>query len=375
MILRIAHFIYDSPYNPWVGGGGSIRNYEIYKRFPESFKIDLFSGSYPEAKNKKIKNNFNQIFLGKKTKSYILSRIFYVLSSIGYLKENASNYDIVIEDFSPFSNLFSWKFVEDSKLICQIQNFFTVKDFISKLGFFGIFLFFFQKRSLKEFKNFIFSSSDLKDKITDSVKLNIRRSVIISYGIENLLLKRNLIKKKQQILFLGRFEIYQKGLDRLIKIWKILSKEFPDLYLVFAGSGKDEKKLKNLTSKLSNIKYAGRVKGLKKAKIFGESLITVMPSRFESFGIVSIESQACGTPVVASDISGLRQTLIHGKTGFLCKTDEDFIYSIKKLIRDKVFYKKMSNSAFIFAKKYSWDNLAKEQLNFYKSFLRKKNEI
>lgn len=141
-----------------------------------------------------------------------------------------------------------------------------------------------------------------------------------------------------------------------------------------AGTGKDEKKLKALIGQMrleKNVMTAGRVGGMKKMRLFSESLATVIPSRYESWGIVSLESQACGTPVVASNIPGLRQTVISKETGFLFSDRDEFLRCCLKIIKDSRLREKMSSNAKKFAKNFSWDKLAAEQEKFYFEIVRR----
>jgi glycosyltransferase involved in cell wall biosynthesis len=65
------------------------------------------------------------------------------------------------------------------------------------------------------------------------------------------------------------------------------------------------------------ITLAGKVSEQEKVSILGQSWVAVQPSMIEGWGITVIEANACGTPVIASDINGLKDSTQHGVTGVL----------------------------------------------------------
>ena len=75
--------------------------------------------------------------------------------------------------------------------------------------------------------------------------------------------------------------------------------------------------------------------------------VLIMPSRSESFGLVALEAAACGIPVVASDVGGLRTLVDHGQTGFLVegRKPEDFAQHINNLFGDPIAGAEMAVAA------------------------------
>lgn len=172
------------------------------------------------------------------------------------------------------------------------------------------------------------------------------------------------------LLFAGRLEIYQKGIDILLEQFSVLIKKFPDLTLTIAGGGKDRVKVELLIKKLNlqnNTRIKGRVDIYELKCLYSSSYITVIPSRYESWGMVSLESQACGTPVVASNIPGLRQTLKHQKSGFLFNNTDELISYISSLLNNNKMHEQMSHEARRFASGFTW----KKQAVLTKEFMEK----
>lgn len=135
----------------------------------------------------------------------------------------------------------------------------------------------------------------------------------ISYlGVDQAIFKPRNIKKKNQVLFVAEKE-YIYGYDLAKEAMKLIPEsKRPSLKIVF-GTKKDRR-----------ITDAELIKG------YSESLVTLSLSRFDTFGLAPLESMACGTPVIALNVAGYRETVSSGKTGFLVEFNPNEI--AKKII-------------------------------------------
>ena len=88
--------------------------------------------------------------------------------------------------------------------------------------------------------------------------------------------------------------------------------------------------------------------------------VTIVPSRSESFGLVALESAACGTPVVASDVGGLRTLVDHGRTGLRVpgRDPDDFAEAVERIIGDPIVAGRLSERAAEAATAYTWTSMA-----------------
>jgi len=373
-MIRIAHFIYDSSDNPWLGGGGYIRTVEIYKRLPGNYQIDIYCGSYYNSRDFFIKKNVQVIFIGKKSKNYLLSRFWYVIKAAGVLKKESINYDLVLEDFSAYSPVFSFRFVKKDRLICILQNYFGFLNHFKKFGPAGLVPFIFENKLLNKYNNYIFSSRDLSEIVYKKNNISPVESTIIPYGVpDDFLAVPEKGNFKKGLLFAGRLEIYQKGIDILLEQFSLLIKNFPDLTLTIAGGGKDCSKVESLINKFklnNNIINKGRVDMTELKNLYSSSYLTIIPSRYESWGMVSLESQACGTPVVASNIPGLRQTLQHQKSGFLFNNTDELVSYISLLLNNSKMHEQMSHEARRFASEFTWERQAVRTKEFIEKLIR-----
>lgn len=97
----------------------------------------------------------------------------------------------------------------------------------------------------------------------------------------------------------------------------------------------------------------------------------VMPSQYESFGMVALEAMACGTPVVASEVGGLAYLVRDGETGYTVPASdpEALAAKLKDIIIDKDLRHRMGEQAAEFAQGYDWHLIAKQVVNLYQDVI------
>lgn len=122
----------------------------------------------------------------------------------------------------------------------------------------------------------------------------------------------------KRIISIGRYA-FDKGNDLLLQAWAIIEKQMPEWTLEIYGNGEKEpyqKQMVDLGIDQQRCQLHGPVTDVKKEYL--SSSVFVLPSRFEGFGLVIIESMACGVPVVAFDCeNGPRSIITDGENGFL----------------------------------------------------------
>jgi glycosyltransferase involved in cell wall biosynthesis len=114
----------------------------------------------------------------------------------------------------------------------------------------------------------------------------------------------------EHILFLGRIEVWAKGLDLLLAAYEQSRVAMP-LIIAGAGNRSEERKLASLLAATSgDARWLGRVDGQRKAELLRRSVFVVLPSRSETFGLAALEGMAYGKPVLHFDLPGLEW--VHG---------------------------------------------------------------
>ncbi|OGX27299.1 MAG: hypothetical protein A2705_02255 [Omnitrophica WOR_2 bacterium RIFCSPHIGHO2_01_FULL_52_10] len=124
------------------------------------------------------------------------------------------------------------------------------------------------------------------------------------------------------LLFVGRLS-EEKGIEYLIKAMPEILGRFPAAKLLIVGSGPLENQLRVLvenTGIAANVVFVGPVAHLSLADYYATADVLIGPSVREGFGLVFVEAMACGCPVIASDLPGIADIIVEGKTGFCVRS-------------------------------------------------------
>lgn len=126
------------------------------------------------------------------------------------------------------------------------------------------------------------------------------------------------------LLYVGRFEPL-KGIDRLLEATAVLKRRKNVQVIIVGGDGPrtaEERRLRKVVRDLglqNHVKFVGRVEQRHLPIYYSAADALVVPSHYESFGLVALESLACGTPVVATPVGAVNNILKEGCTGFVVK--------------------------------------------------------
>jgi glycosyltransferase involved in cell wall biosynthesis len=133
----------------------------------------------------------------------------------------------------------------------------------------------------------------------------------------------------------------QKNISGTILAFRHLVERFPQAELIIIGAGRDETSLKQLTFDLQiddNIKFLGVQAPVEVRNYMQQALATILFSNFENQPCVIAESFACGTPVIATDVGGIKEHLLDAH-GYLINANdgEALLNAMQKIIRHKAF--------------------------------------
>lgn len=187
---------------------------------------------------------------------------------------------------------------------------------------------------LSKYTDSIVCTSDYEYEIAVKYGLNNSKLIRIYNGIDmnNIIVNddvevtKNFRTNKINILFVGRLD-FQKGYDYLLELILKLDQTKYFFHIIGDSVIHDTVTAKNSQS---NVKYYGWISNSKLTSYFKSADFLIMPSRWESFGIVAIEAQASGLPVLANKNSSLPEVVKNGVTGILkdfSKID-DIVYTI-----------------------------------------------
>lgn len=180
-------------------------------------------------------------------------------------------------------------------------------------------------------------------------------------------------EKKKTLIFLGALS-KDKGIEDAINVFSEIFKKEKDWQFWVVGKSDPQYliKIKKLVNKLGlsqNTKFWGYISEEKKFELLAKAHILINPSVREGWGLVVIEAASVGTPTVAYDVPGLRDSIVSGKTGLLCAKKDviEMAEKIINLLEGKKEYQRMKQNANIWSRNFSWERSVKKSLSLIHS--------
>ena len=164
-------------------------------------------------------------------------------------------------------------------------------------------------------------------------------------------------------LYMGRLKRY-KRVDLILLAFARLLDQLPEATLLVVGRGDHGDELQELALRLGlggRAHFLGYVSEEDKRELFQRSWVHLLTSPKEGWGISTLEAAACGTPTVASDAPGLKDSVIHGRTGLLVPHGDvpALADALRALLGDLAAALAMGRQARTFAEDFSWEDSAR----------------
>jgi len=194
--------------------------------------------------------------------------------------------------------------------------------------------------------------------------------------------KLKLDSREKVVLYVGRFD-ERKGIETLVRAFALLkSYDLQNLKLIIVGGssanmpdGAERNRIENIIDELGlgdSTVFAGRIGHDILPLYYTAADVCVIPSHYEPFGLVAIEAMACGVPVVASNVGGLKFTIVHEETGLLVesKNIEAFANGIHRILFDELWVRKMRKQASANVnQRFSWTGVTIQLSELYRHVL------
>ena len=399
-IMRILHLIYDDLGNPWLGGGGAVRTLEINRRLAaRGHQVIVVCGAYPGAPPTTVRDGVLYVRAGARAGidpagGYLRSRLRYSWRAGGLLK--ALGYDIVIEDFSPYSPVWARRRARRGvPVVASVQNL-SGAHARRKYGWGlrGLLPWLLERPLLRGYRAVIAVSPGIAGEMRgwwrprgDGRLVVIPNSTGPDFAGPDLLPPR---AEEPAILFLGRLDPYQKGLDTLVRAYALAAPRLPGVRLELAGPAAPEA-LAQVRAWAAEAGLAvrdaapgarvrgagplvvlrGRLEGPETVAALQRCLFLALPSRYEAWPIVAVEAAACGRPVLGTDVVGVRDAAPATAHGFLAPPGDvaALAEGMVTLATDKALRRTLGERGRAWAAEFTWDALATRQEQFYDDVL------
>ncbi len=369
--IRLSFYSYDSLGNPWVGGGGAVRDFEILRRLTSRAQVTLIVGRYPGFKPG-LREGVQVRGLGLGRGNNWLCRVTYAFAANVHVLFNRA--DVMGNSVSIYAPILTG--------LCRRGSFYQVLHHyigiraIKKCGPFGAISFFYERLFLRFGKNCFVLNALLGKRIA---RVNPKAHVELTRngfdpGLLNL---ESRTASPPFILFVGRFDVYMKGLDFLIPAYAEAAAP-RDVDLVMAGRAcpLDLQQLNKLIpdSLRGRIRLELDVSDERKSELLASCLFFCSPSRFEGFGIAALEANAAGKAALVMDTDGFRDSLVFGETALAVPTGdvEGLKEGMRRLMDDAELRERLGRQGREHARAFSWDSIAEKEWGWIvKSFTKR----
>lgn len=339
--MIIAHYTYDSCMNMWCGGGGGYRELTINLRLGQmGHGIQCYYGNWK----------------GIWKYSYLISRLAYSICATIHSIFNKA--DVYVFGFSAYAPVFGFLFHRNKSVILFYHELGSTP--FKKYGPIGFFPWLAEKIVLHFGKNFI----TLTDSMADMIQERYRHKATPGYVGYDESLRDLPTEDRGYILYFGRIDVYMKGLDTLLDAFDLMQTDYTySLRIAGRGSWRDTDWLRERIAESPHhawIAVMNNATEEEKADLLTNCSLVCLPSRYEGWSIVAMEAAACGKAVLASNIPGLRDAVVHRLTGWLIPPEKPRVWakSMSMMLKHGELRARLGAAGKKRAEGFTWDRIA-----------------
>ncbi|WP_018683056.1 glycosyltransferase [Actinokineospora enzanensis] len=366
--LRVLHLGFEDPASPG-SGGGAVRTHEMNRRLARDHDITVLTTRWPGCVDRVEDGvRYEHVGIGK-GKSY-LGRIVGYAVVLPFVSRRYEA-DLVVEDFfAPISSMAAplWTGRPTVGMVQWLNAREKARQY--RLPFHLV-----ESAGVRTHRRLVTVSQGIAERLRG---MNAAARVdVVANGVDAAAFEVR-EPRGADVVFVGRLEVAQKGLDLLLDAFAQVVDRMPGA-LVLAGTGPDEQRLRARAGELGiadRVRFAGWVAGADKHRLVAAARVAAVPSRFETFGMVAVEAAACGTPVVAFDIDCLRE-VVPEQVGVRVPAFDVAAYgrAMADLAADPAEVGRMGGRGREFARAFSWDRLVRAQERAYLDAVRDWQEV
>lgn len=364
--LELTHFSYDSPWNPFFGGGGAQRDWEILKRLPSDWTTTYAVGGFDGCETVEAP----AVWLGRGAGRWS-SRVSYARAASAYARANPPRDGIWSISPSVFAPVPAYLAHPERTAISLFHL--VGWNAWRKYGPLGLMAVWHERAILRRGRHFLcINGTTARQVAAARPDAHIE---LVPTGFTPLA-EFPASGETPSLLFVGRLDLYMKGLDRLVETFSILASTRPDLRLTLAGRA-DAPSLRKLRALVDScphrdrIEIASNVDDATKAELMRSATVFCSPSRYEGWCIAAVEAQSCGVPVVASTADGFLDSVDDGASGILVGNDEDGFATrcasvVGRVLDDADLARRLGEGGRAKAASLTWDAVARRHAEVFR---------
>jgi glycosyltransferase involved in cell wall biosynthesis len=350
--LKILWFNWRCWLNPEMGGA-EVFTHENAKRWVKAgHEVTLFASEFLGCKREEVVEGVRIVRAGGKYSVYWKAKKYYRKC---FSKEG---YDVVVDEINtrPF---LTPKFVNNGeKIIALIHQlareywFYETSFPVSYIGYH-----FLEKRWLN---NYVDVPTVTVSESTRQGLLNwgFKEVFVVPQGLNFEPL--NEVPEKESypvVAYVGRLKRAKRP-DHAVKAFNIVKEKIPEAELWIIGNGYFRKDLEKIAT--DGVKFFGGLSDGERRELMKKGWVLVNPSVREGFGLNVVEANALGTPCVAYDVAGLRDSIKNDETGLLAGAGsvKDLADKIIMALKDDALRERLSGNALNHSTRFSWDESA-----------------
>ncbi len=347
--MRIAFFNWRDIRHPLAGGAEVVTHRFLSGLARRGHRVTLFTATYPGAAATESIDGVEHVRYGGRYSIYIKARSVY--------KERIEGrYDMIVESVNgvPFyTSLFA-----DEPVVSFIHQLTRENWYSAFPPYVAWFLDHAEALMLRPYRSLpaLAPSESTKE---DLVRLGFGRVSVVTPGASVELAGAKRRRKAPTLIYLGRL-VRSKRVDDALRVFKAFRGNFPDAQLWVVGTGPDEKRLLSLSRSLGvedGVVFFGKVDERKKVELLSQASLALCPSTREGWGLVVIEANLCGTPVLGYDVPGLRDSIRDGENGFRLRPGdvEGMAAKAVRIMDDPRYYRSLSERCRRYAGRFGWE--------------------
>lgn len=362
--MRILVVNWQDRLNPFAGGA-ELHLHEVFGRIVQlGHDVDLLCSGFRGAASEQVIDGIRVRRVGSRFSFPLHAhRTYDVLA-------RARNYDVVVEDLNKIPLYIPrWK---PRKLAVITHHLFGATAFREESLPVAAATWLAERPLGRGYRGVDFqavSMSTRDDLVSRGIPSERIQVIYNGVDVESLTPEPNVRSVLPLFSYLGRLKRY-KRVDLVVKAFALL--DGSDARLEIAGKGDDRDRLEALVAKLNiedRVRFLGYITEREKRELLRRSWATVLASPKEGWGISNLESASCGTPVIAADSPGIRESVLDGDTGFLVPGSDVAAYAaaMRGLLDSPELVTTLGANARRFAETFTWERAAAETLAHLKN--------